>query len=79
MRILTGTAGGTGALLMGLGLITALQFAGILAWASSEAVPFLSPTRGVSLGIVTGVLIFAAGLLTPTEPAPGSAPLPEPA
>jgi hypothetical protein len=79
MRILTGTAGGTGALLMGLGLITALQFVGILAWASSEAVPFLSPTWGVSLGIVTGVLIFAAGLLSPIEPAPGSAPLPKPA
>lgn len=68
MRVLTGTAGGTGALLMGLGLITAFQFAGILAWASSGAVEFLAPTAGVSVGIVAGMLLFGAGLLSPTEP-----------
>ena len=79
MRILTGTAGGTGALLMGLGLITALQFVGILAWASSGAVESLAPSAGVALGIVTGVVLFVAGLLSPTGPAPGPDPTPEPA
>lgn len=79
MRVLTGTAGGTGALLMGLGLITALQFVGILAWASSGAVRFLSPTWGVALGIATGLLVFVAGLLAPTGPAPSAAAVPEPA
>ena len=74
MRVLTGTAGGTGALLMGLGLITAFQFAGILAWASSGAVEFLAPTAGVSIGIVAGVLLLAAGLLSPTEPLSGTTP-----
>lgn len=68
MRVLTGTAGGTGALLMGLGLITALQFAGLLAWATSGAVEFLAPTAGVSVGILAGALLFVAGLLSPTEP-----------
>jgi hypothetical protein len=79
MRILTGTAGGTGALLMGLGLITALQFAGILAWASSGAVRFLSPTWGVALGMVTGVVVFVTGLLSPPGPEPSPSPVPEPA
>jgi hypothetical protein len=74
MRVLTGTAGGTGALLMGLGVITAFQFAGILAWASSGAVEFLAPTAGVTVGIVAGVLLFAAGLLSPTEPLGGPTP-----
>lgn len=78
MRILTGTAGGTGALLMGLGLITALQFVGILAWASSGAVQFLSPTLGVALGIATGLLLFVGGLLSPTGPEPTEA-VPAPA
>lgn len=77
MRILTGTAGGTGALLMGLGLITILQFAGIIAWASSGAVEFLSPTVGGWLGIATGVVLFTAGLLSPMEPAARSTPVPQ--
>jgi hypothetical protein len=77
MRILTGTAGGTGALLMGLGLITALQFAGIMAWASSGVVRFLSPTLGGWLGITTGALLFVTGLLSPTESAPRAAAVPE--
>jgi hypothetical protein len=72
MRILTGTAGGTGALVTGVGLITALQFAGILAWASSGAVESLAPTLGVAVGIVAGAVLFVAGLLSPTEPASGS-------
>jgi hypothetical protein len=78
MRILTGTAGGTGALLMGLGLITALQFAGIMAWASSGAVRFLSATLGGWLGIATGAVLFVTGLLSPTEPASRPAPVPVP-
>jgi hypothetical protein len=76
MRVLTGTAGGTGALLTGLGLITALQFAGILAWASSGAVESLAPTAGVTLGIVTGAVLFVAGLLSPTQPAERAEPVP---
>ena len=77
MRILTGTAGGTGALVMGLGLITAVQFAGILAWSTSGAVEFLAPRAGVTVGIAAGLLLFVAGLLSPTEPV--SAPAPAPA
>jgi hypothetical protein len=69
MRILTGTAGGTGALLMGLGSITALQFAGIIAWASSGAVESLSPVIGAWVGVAAGVVVFVGGLLSPTEPA----------
>jgi hypothetical protein len=74
MRVLTGTAGGTGALLMSLGLVTVFQFAGILAWATSGAVEFLAPTAGVSVGIVAGALLFGAGLLSPTEPLSGPTP-----
>jgi hypothetical protein len=76
MRVLTGTAGGTGAMLMGLGLITAAQFAGILAWATSGAVDFLAPRAGVSVGIAAGALVFVAGLLSPTEPLRRPAPAP---
>src|ERR687891_369723 len=76
MRILTGTAGGTGALLMGIGLITAFQFLGILAWATSGAVDFLAPTAGVSVGIVAGVLLFVAG--GPPPPPPGGRAPPPP-
>ncbi len=77
LRILTGTAGGTGAMLMALGTITALQFAGHLAWASSGAVEQLSPTVGGWLGVVTGALVFVTGLLSPAGPAePVGAPAP---
>src|ERR671918_494424 len=76
MRVLTGTAGGTGALLMGLGLITAFQFLGILAWATSGAVEFLGPTPGVAVGIAAGALLFVAG--GPSPPQPGGPPPPPP-
>src|SRR5919106_1547390 len=72
-----GTAGGTGALLMGIGLITAFQFLGILAWATSGAVDFLAATAGVSVGIVAGVLLFVGGLLSPPERVPRPAPAAE--
>lgn len=74
MRILTGTAGGTGALVMAIGVITTLQFTGIALWATNDAL-FLSPAPGAFLGIGTGLVLLLAGLLSPTEPA---APGPEP-
>src|SRR5918996_598741 len=77
MRVLTGTAGGTGALLMGIGLITAFQFLGILALATSGAVDFLAPTAGVSVGIVAGVLLLGGGPPPPPGPVPRAAPAAE--
>src|SRR5919106_549937 len=76
MRVLTGTAGGTGALLIGIGLITAFQFLGILAWATSGAVEFLGPTPGVAVGIAAAAPLFLAGV--PFPPRPGGPPPPPP-
>ncbi len=64
MRILTGTAGGTGAMVMALGVVTTLQFGGIIAWATRSNV-FLSPAPGGFLGLGTGLLLLVAGLLAP--------------
>jgi hypothetical protein len=67
MRILTGTAGGTGATVMALGVVTALQFGGIIVWATRSDI-FLSPAPGAFLGLAAGLLLLLTGLLAPAAP-----------